>query len=143
MFGSVRPVHILLAEDNPADQRLISEALNICDLHHELHVVSDGEEALAEATKAGSKDHAPCPDVFILDLGLPRIEGIDVLRAFRSNSNCTDTPVVVFTASVRPTDQAIAEQFAGVRFVRKPMDLDEFLLFGRTVKSMLLRAEGQ
>jgi two-component system response regulator len=132
----------LLAEDNPADQRLISESLNFVGLTHTLRVVADGEEAITAARLAGSAGQPPCPDVLILDLGLPRVDGLEVLRAFRSNEHCVHTPVIVFSASVSPEHRHAAETYSGVRFIPKPMDLDEFMDFGRTIKMMLVRAEG-
>jgi two-component system response regulator len=137
------PVRILLAEDNPADQRLISESLNFNGLTHTMHVVADGEQAVEVARVAGSEGQLPCPDVLILDLGLPKVDGLEVLRVFRNNENCTHTPVIVFSASVAPEHQLAVQNYAGVRFIAKPMDLDEFLEFGRTVKNLLVRAEGQ
>jgi two-component system response regulator len=140
---SHEPVQILLAEDNPADQRLIAESLNFNNLWHHLRVVSDGEEALSAVRLAGYEGQPPCPDVLILDLGLPRVDGLEVLRVFRSNENCKHTPVIVFTASIAPEHRRAAENYSGVRFIPKPMDLDEFMEFGRTVKNMLVRAEGK
>ena len=137
------PARILLAEDNPADQRLISESLNFNGLSHTLHVVADGEQAVTAARLAGSAGQSPCPDMFILDLGLPRVDGLEVLRVFRANEHCVHTPVIVFSSSVSPEHRNAAENYAGVRFITKPMDLDEFMEFGRTVKNMLImRAQG-
>lgn len=79
----------------------------------------------------------------ILDLGLPRVDGLDVLRTFRANKNCTHTPVIVFTSSLAPAHRLAAEQFEGVQFISKPSDLDAFLEFGRTVKNLLFRASAQ
>lgn len=141
-MASHEPAHILLAEDNPADQRLISESLNFVGLTHTLRVVADGEQAITAARLAGFAGQPPCPDVLILDLGLPRVDGLEVLREFRLNEHCAQTPVIVFSASVSPDQRHAAENYAGVRFIAKPMDLDEFMNFGRTVKTMLVRAEG-
>jgi CheY-like chemotaxis protein len=143
VLASHEPAHILLAEDNPADQRLIAESLNFNGLEHVLHVVSDGEQALTAAQLAGSTCQAPCPDVLILDLGLPRVDGLEVLRAFRANEHCIHTPVIVFSSSVAPEHRQAAESYPRVQFVIKPMNLDEFMEFGRTVKNMLVRAQGK
>jgi CheY-like chemotaxis protein len=140
---SHEPARILLAEDNPADQRLISESLNLNGLTHTLHVIPDGEQAMEAARLVGSESRFPCPDLLILDLGLPRVEGLEVLRVFRNNENCVHTPVIVFTASVSPEHRNAALNYSGVQFIPKPMDLDEFIAFGRTVKNMLVRAEGK
>ena len=139
---SHEPARILLAEDNPADQRLISESLNLNGLTHTLQVFTDGEQAVEAARLAGTDDTLPCPDLLILDLGLPRVGGLEVLRVFRNNENCFHTPVIVFSASVAPEHRDAALNYSGVQFIPKPMDLDEFIEFGRTVKNMLLRAQG-
>ena len=122
---------------------MIAEALNANYLCHVLHIVDNGEQAAEVARLAGTEGQGPCPDLLILDLGLPRVDGIDVLRVFRANKNCLHTPVIVFTSSVSPEHRFVAEQFEGVRFVTKPLDLEEFLEFGRTVKQMLVRASAQ
>jgi DNA-binding response OmpR family regulator len=107
------------------------------------NVVDNGEQAVQVARLAGTEGQAPCPDLLILDLGLPRVDGIEVLRAFRANKNCTQTPVIVFTSSVSPQHRLVAEQFEGVRFVTKPLELEEFLEFGRTVKQMMVGASAR
>ena len=129
--------NILLAEDNPADQRLIAEALKRHHLNPRLQVVENGEAALSAAKEAGHDDK-PCPDVFILDLHMPRVDGLDVLREFRANEHCQHTPVIVFTSSVSPVIRTSVESFNGVRIISKPTDLDEFLAFGAVVKSVLM-----
>ncbi len=93
------------------------------------------------ARTAGSDEQIPCPDLLILDLGLPRVDGLEVLRAFRNNKHCASTPVIIFSASIAPEHRNAVQNFEDVRFIPKPMDLDEFMDFGRTVKNMLMRAE--
>jgi DNA-binding response OmpR family regulator len=106
-------------------------------------VVADGEQAVEAARLAGSEDRFPCPDLLILDLGLPRVGGLEVLRMFRNNENCLHTPVIVFSASIAPEHRNAALNYSGVQFIPKPMDLDEFIEFGRTVKNMLVRVAGK
>lgn len=132
-------VHILLAEDNGAAVRLLQECFAELHFDHELDVAEDGESALEKARKAGHAGGPPCPDVFILDLGLPRVDGVEVLRAFRSNEQCTHTPVVVFTSSVSPADRAFAESLKGVYFREKPLLFEECLDVGHFIKGLLLR----
>jgi CheY-like chemotaxis protein len=128
---------ILLAEDNPADQRLISEALKRAGLNPSVQLVKDGEAALCAAQMAG-RDEVPCPDLFILDLHMPRVDGHEVLRAFRANEYCRHTPVVVLTSLASPSDWQFVESFNQVRMLTKPTDLDEFLRVGMIIKSVLL-----
>jgi two-component system, chemotaxis family, response regulator Rcp1 len=135
------PIHILLAEDSPADQRLLIEALRTNGLHHQMQVVSNGEDALSAAQSVGTDGGGPCPDLFILDLHLPKIDGMEVLRMFRSNAHCRHTPVLVLTSSSSPTMRLQIENLPGVHFVQKPLELDEFLNIGKKVKSILLMAQ--
>jgi CheY-like chemotaxis protein len=134
------PIAILLAEDNPADQRLVAEALTIHELSHTLHIVEDGEEALRTVKIVGYTGQVRCPDLLILDLHLPRIDGLEVLREFRANENCANVPVLVFTSSISPAERSEAERLSGVQFVHKPTELDDFLAVGGLIKSLVGRA---
>jgi two-component system, chemotaxis family, response regulator Rcp1 len=136
------PVQILLAEDSPADRRLMTEALLQHHIHHEMQVASDGEQALNAVRAAGNGDK-PCPDLLIIDLNLPRVDGIQILRAFRQNEHCRNTPVLVLTSSSSPADRDQAEQFDGIYFMHKPFELDQFLAIGQTVRNLLVKAQGQ
>ena len=93
---------------------------------------------MQHAGKSGN----PCPDILLLDIHLPRVDGLEVLRAFRANENCTQTPVLVLSTSIAPSDRLWAESFEHVHFVQKPVTLDEFLGIGQTIKRLLLRAQG-
>ena len=108
--GQTPVFRILIAEDNPADVRLLGEALKATPLKYDVHLVTDGAEALTAVQLAGSKPGLPCPDLFVLDWHLPRIDGLQVLEAFRANTNCRTTPVLIFTSSVSPN--GVAQRFA-------------------------------
>lgn len=129
-------IKILLVEDSPADQRLFMEALRHHELNHKIHIVNNGEEALRLAHKAGQPE-SPCPDIFVLDLGLPRVDGIEILRAFRANDNCSDTPVLVLTSSSSPLERSQTEGWGNVYFLQKPLELDEYLAIGKTIRSLI------
>lgn len=133
---------IVIADDNGADVGLLREILDEQNLRHELHVITDGEAALRFAEFAGNEGKHPCPDLFVLDLHLPRIDGADVLRRFRANENCTHTPVIIFSGSAFPKDRAAVESFPGVSFVKKPAALNEFMQVGQFIRDVLtLKAE--
>jgi two-component system, chemotaxis family, response regulator Rcp1 len=132
-----KAVQILVADDNDADVLLLREVLAEHQLAHELHVITDGEEALQFAGVAGENGTPPCPDLFVLDLHLPRISGSDVLRRFRSNQHCAKTPVIVFSGSALAKDRATVEAFPGVSFVRKPTGFDDFMKVGEYIKKVL------
>jgi two-component system, chemotaxis family, response regulator Rcp1 len=79
----MREIHILLAEDNPGDVLLPHEALAAHHLCYDLHVAADGTAAVEFVTRMGKPGEAPCPDILLLDLNLPRVDGHEVLREFR------------------------------------------------------------
>ena len=136
-----KPIHILLAEDNPADQRLLKEALRTNGLHHQMQIVANGEDAMKAAQRAGHDEGTPCPDLFILDLHLPKVDGMEVLKAFRSNVHCMHTPVLILTSSSSPVERFQVEMLPGVHFLQKPLELDEYLSIGQKVKSILMKAQ--
>jgi chemotaxis family two-component system response regulator Rcp1 len=96
-FG--KPVDILLVEDNPGDVRLTREAFREAKVRSNLHTVSDGEEAMAFLHRDGSYLNAPCPDLVLLDLNLPKKDGRAVLAAIKADKNVKHIPVVVLTTS--------------------------------------------
>ena len=129
-------VQVLLAEDNPGDVFLISEALRAHDLEFDLHVLSDGAQALQYLDRMGALD-ATYPDIFLLDLNIPKGDGHEILQSFRSHPKGRTTPVVVVTSSGDPRDLARAEQLGATSYFRKPSDLDEFLKLGALVASLI------
>jgi CheY-like chemotaxis protein len=108
----MRLLHILLAEDNRGDVMLVREALREHHIEHELHVVQDGQQALDYVVRMGKAGEAPCPDILLLDLNLPKADGRTVLTEFRKHPECAKTPVVVVTSSDAPKDRAHLGQAA-------------------------------
>lgn len=127
---------IVLAEDNMADAQLLREILEERGLPHILDVISDGEEALRLVGSAGAHGH-PCPDLLVLDLHLPKIDGPEVLRRFRANKHCQQIPVIVLSSFVSPKDRATVESFAGVSYFSKPSNLQEAAQIGQFIESIL------
>jgi two-component system, chemotaxis family, response regulator Rcp1 len=95
----VRPVRILLVEDQPGDVRLTREALRETKVWNHLHVVTRGDEALAFLRRAAGYEAAPRPDLILLDLNLPVLSGSEVLESVRKDPELASIPVVVVTAS--------------------------------------------
>ncbi|NQV55365.1 MAG: response regulator [Rhodospirillales bacterium] len=122
---------ILLAEDNLADQRLIERALHIVSIEVDLHIVADGEDAIRylrnEGAYSDQKIH-PRPNLVLLDMNMPRMNGKEALRAIQSDSDLRTIPVVMLTTSLQKTD--IAESYAlGVNaYIAKPADIEKFYL---------------
>jgi CheY-like chemotaxis protein len=133
-------IQIWLAEDNDADVRLMREALDEQALRYALHVFRNGEEALHFMGSAGRGNERPCPDLLILDLHLPKIEGREVLRRFRANPNCLRTPVLILSSLIAPAERSYIDRFSGVEVQDKPLDLDGYLALGRRIKNLLLRS---
>jgi CheY-like chemotaxis protein len=93
---------IVLAEDNPADALLVHHALREHDIHCDLHIVSDGESALALFHRLHLDSKLPCPDLLLLDVNLPKCDGFQVLDGFRASERCGQTPVVVLASPDLP-----------------------------------------
>lgn len=125
-----RVTRILVAEDNPADVYLLREAMSQRPEPVELIVVSDGEEALEFINRSGRYEYAPVPDLFVLDLNLPKSDGSDVLKRIRERDEYADVPVVILTSSDSPRDRSVISSLGAESFLTKPSDLDEFLALG-------------
>lgn len=120
-------IEILLVEDNPADVRLAQETLKDYKLQNSLHVVTDGEAALAFLRREGQFANAPVPDMVLLDLALPKLDGIEVLSRIRQDPKLKDLPVVILTAS--QIDRRLLDVY-GVSdecFILKPLTLERYL----------------
>jgi DNA-binding response OmpR family regulator len=134
-------VQILLAEDNRADVMLVREALAVHQIEHVVHVLEDGEVALRYISRIGVDPEAPCPDVLLLDLNLPKAEGIEILRGFRSNAACASTPVIIVTSSDAVRERERAHELGVSRYFRKPSSLAAFLELGAVVRDVLKESE--
>ena len=132
---------ILLVEDNPSDEKLTLLAFNRCGISHEMTVARDGAEALdyllARGEHAG-RDVSLLPSVMLLDLKLPKVNGLEVLRRVREDERTKLLPVVVLTASRE--DQDVSQSFAlGCNaYVRKPVEFAEFTKVAQTLASFWL-----
>jgi CheY-like chemotaxis protein len=124
---------ILLGEDNPADVYLIRQALQEHGVKYTLEVASHGGEMIAALTKQREQ----LPDLIILDLNLPRYDGLEVLRTVRDNSALEGIPVVILTSSDSPRDRVAASEFGANCYIRKPSKLDDFMAIGKVLRSLL------
>jgi CheY-like chemotaxis protein len=139
MSTRMTPILVLLAEDNAGDIFLVREALRTHQLHYALRILSDGEQAAEYLNTMGNSPESPCPDIFLVDLNLPKASGHELLKTFKDRCN-DDVPVVVMTSSDAPWDRTRASELGAARFFRKPSGLDEFLELGALVKELV---EGQ
>ncbi len=120
---------ILLIEDNESDELLTVRALEKAQVANEIVVVRDGEEALAYLFGTGpyeGRDTSQLPTVALLDLNLPKIGGLDVLRRVRADERTKHLPVVVLTSSGEDRDVVQSYQLGANAYVRKPVDFNEF-----------------
>jgi len=132
------PVRILLVEDNIADVYLFRKALAKAGLDVELTVIEDGARAIAFVQGEGKYAGSPVPDLAVLDLSLPRQDGIKVLEAMRATERFVNLPVVIMSSSSSPPAHLQQERLRVARYIMKPPDLDDFLQIGNVLKEILL-----
>jgi chemotaxis family two-component system response regulator Rcp1 len=123
---------ILLGEDNPADVYLIRQALEENGVRYTLEVASHGGEMIAAVSKRGK-----APDLVVLDLNLPRHDGLEILKLIRENQDFSCVPVVILTSSDSPKDRTAASTLGAACYIRKPSNLEEFMAIGQTLQSLL------
>jgi CheY-like chemotaxis protein len=126
--GELRlPAEILLVEDDPGDVHLMREALRESQVHHTLHVVEDGVEALAFLRRQGKYASVPRPALVLLELNLPNKNGREVLREIKQDPHLRRIPVVVLTTSDTDRDILQSYDLHANCYVTKPMDLEQFV----------------
>ncbi len=121
---------ILLVEDNPDDVELTLRALRQYNVSNEISVVRDGAEALDYLFATGTysdRDKTTMPAVVILDLKLPKVDGLEVLRRMRADERTKLTPVVILTSSKEERDMINGYKFGANSYVQKPVDFTEFI----------------
>jgi len=128
--------NLLLAEDNLPDALLVREVIRTENLPLELHIATDGQQAIEFIVKAEKNPDVPCPHLVLLDLNLPKVDGFDVLRRLRASGKCRAIPVLIVTSSDSPGDRSQASKL-GAGYFRKPPSFDEFLKLGDVLKQML------
>jgi CheY-like chemotaxis protein len=129
VYGKTKPIKILLVEDNPSHAKLVVRGLANHKIENEITHVSDGEQALDYLYQRGNfaeKTNSPQPQLVLLDLRLPKIDGIEVLKQVKSDRNLKHIPVVVLTTSERRDDLAAAYLNYANSYLVKPTNLDGF-----------------
>jgi two-component system, chemotaxis family, response regulator Rcp1 len=133
------PLNILLVEDNPADAYLTILALQDHELYQGIRVVENGEQALAFLRKEGGYADAFRPDLILLDLNLPRMDGFTLLSAVKSNPALRTIPVVILSTSSAEKDLTQAYHLGAAHYFVKPNDLQGCLRFGHTLAQVWKR----
>lgn len=131
-------VEILMVEDNPADARLTLEAFKDAKVLNNISTVTDGEEALAFLQREGKYANAPRPDLILLDLNLPKKDGREVLEEIKKDPELKRIPVVVLTTSSDENDIFKAYNLCANAYVKKPVDLDQFMKIVETIENFWL-----
>ena len=124
---NARPIEILLVEDNPGDVRLTRESLNEAKVHNKIAVVSDGLEAMSYLRRGGKYASAIRPDLVLLDLNLPLMNGFEVLDAIKEDPDLRRIPVVVLTTSQAEQDIIHSYNLYANAYVTKPVELEQFI----------------
>jgi two-component system response regulator len=126
----MRSKYILLVEDNPDDEALTLRAFKRHKLANEICVARDGHEALeflSGTRRNVGRDADPLPQVVLLDLKLPKMDGLEVLRAMRSMERTKRVPVVILTSSREEQDMVASYDLGANSYVRKPVDFEQFI----------------
>ena len=134
---NLKPIKILLIEDNPGDARLTIEAIKEHGLtkHADITHLDDGEKAREFIVQMAANANAVLPDLIYLDLNLPKISGLELLKLLKSNSKFKQVPVVVLTSSEQSEDVIEAYDEHASCYITKPVDLDKFMQIIRDVDS--------
>jgi CheY-like chemotaxis protein len=124
--GNDMPIQVLLVEDSPGDVRLTKEAFRDANQSILLHVASDGVEAMAFLRREGVNVQAPRPDLILLDLNLPKMDGREVLAHIKEDDNLKTIPTVILTTSDAESDIVRSYQLQANCYLTKPVQLDAF-----------------
>lgn len=127
------PIDILLVEDNPGDVRLIQEAFNAVEIAMDFRTVTNGKEALDLLDTCQDSSSTPYPDLILLDLNLPRVDGFAVLEALRDDPAYPPLPVLVLTSSEAEEDVVKSYEEAANAYLTKPTNPDEFVALAEAV----------
>lgn len=122
-----RPIHILMVEDDPADVRLTREALKNKKVLTTMDTVEDGLEAMAFLHKEGAYADKPRPDLILLDLNMPRMDGREVLLEIKNDPGLRSIPVIVLTTSEGEEDILSAYEMNANCYITKPVDWKQFI----------------
>ncbi|WP_433475944.1 response regulator [Spirillospora sp. CA-142024] len=128
-----RPIEVLLVEDDPGDILLTVEAFEHNKVNNTLHVVNDGEQAMAFLRRQGEYADVPRPDLVLLDLNLPRKDGREVLEEIKNDDDLRRIPVVVLTTSEADEDILCSYDLHANAYVTKPVDFDRFISVVRRI----------
>ncbi|MEU1394343.1 MULTISPECIES: response regulator [unclassified Nonomuraea] len=128
-----RPIDVLLVEDDQGDILLTREAFDLNKVRNRLNVVNDGEQAMAYLRREGVYAGAPRPDLILLDLNLPRMNGLEVLSEVKADATLRTIPVVILTTSEAEEDILHSYRLHANAYVAKPVDFEQFIRVVRQI----------
>jgi two-component system, chemotaxis family, response regulator Rcp1 len=131
-------LQVLMVEDSPGDVRLTQEAFRDANMLINLHVAADGVEAMAFLRKEGVHEKAPRPDLILLDLNLPRMDGREVLALIKEDADLRTIPTVILTTSESEADIVKSYQLQANCYLSKPVQLDAFESLVRSINDFWL-----
>ena len=134
----VRPISIMLVEDNPGDAELILDFLEQCKVKNEVQWLQDGEAAMAFLHREGEYANKPMPDLILLDLNLPRKDGREVLSDIKGDPKLKHIPVVILTSSKSEEDIVRSYQLQANCDITKPVDIEQFVNVVRAIDELWL-----
>ncbi|MBI3537832.1 MAG: response regulator [Chloroflexi bacterium] len=136
--ADLKPIEILLVEDNPGDVRLTLEGLKEAKVRNKVRVVEDGEDALAFLYRKEKYAGMPRPDLILLDLNLPKKDGRQVLAEIKADENLRRIPVVILTSSQAEADIVKAYDSYANCYITKPVDFDQFMKVAKSIEDFWL-----
>jgi two-component system, chemotaxis family, response regulator Rcp1 len=137
--GKYEAVQVLLVEDGPGDVRLMQEAIRESNPSVQLHVVTNGEDAMAFLRRGASHAHAPRPDLIFLDLNLPKMDGREVLAHIKADARLQTIPIVILTISDAEKDIKDSYELHANCYVTKPTEFDEFEELVKSINEFWLK----
>jgi two-component system, chemotaxis family, response regulator Rcp1 len=136
--GDGMPIEVLLVEDSPGDVRLTQEAFRDANKAIHLSVAADGVEAMAFLRREGAQAKAPRPDLILLDLNLPKMDGREVLALIKEDADLKTIPTVILTTSVAEADIAKSYQLQANCYLSKPVQLEDFEALVKSINDFWL-----
>jgi CheY-like chemotaxis protein len=136
--GEGHVIDVLLVEDDPGDVLMTREAFEHYKIRNQLHVVTDGEQALQFLHRAGDYATAPRPGLILLDLNLPRRDGLEVLADLKADPGLRVIPVVILTTSQAEEDILRSYSLHANAYVSKPVDFEHFMDVIRQIDNFFL-----
>lgn len=136
-------MRILLVEDNPSDVLLVEEALREHNVSADLEVLADGEVAYSYWDRFSRTGGPPCPDLVLLDINLPKRDGMEILQRIRETPHCAELKVIIVSSSMKTDDLEKARQMGVYEYFRKPSHLDAFMQLGLIIKRLQSNCDAQ